>query len=118
MPGYAEQDPTFAPAMRLITGITNASQCTITTSFDHGYQTGLIVRILIPDEFGMRQLNKQTGQIVDVPTDDTFVLAINTVSYDTFIVPDPEPWYLNDYAVVVPVGEINAQLTQAVKNQK
>lgn len=116
----ALESPTYQPAMRIVTGITNAVTPTVTTSFDHDYLVGLIVRMLVPREFGMVQLNSLVGEIVGVPTDDTFVIDINTLAFDTFInaISDPNdiPWYLNDYASVVPVGEDNSLLAQATRN--
>lgn len=116
MPGFATESPTFQPAMRLITAITQASPATITTSFDHDYEAGLIVRIFVPSLFGMRQLNQKTGTILSVPADDSFTIDIDTTQYDAFSVPDPEPWYLYEYAMVLPVGEINSSLDQATRN--
>ena len=116
MPGYAEQNPTFQQAMRLVTDVTNAIEPTVTTSFGHDYAVGLIVRIAVPSEFGMIQLHNKVGTILEVPTTDTFVIDIDTSNFDAFIDPVPEPWYLNDYAVVTPVGEINSSLAQATRN--
>lgn len=116
MPGYADSNPMFQQAMRLVTDVTNAINATVTTSFAHDYSVGLIVRISVPREFGMVQLHKKIGTITEVPTTDTFVIDIDTTSYDVFTDPDPEPWYLNDYAAVTPVGEINSSLAQATRN--
>lgn len=116
MPGYAAEDPTFQPAMRLITALTNAEQAVVTTSFDHDYLAGLIVRLNIPDQYGMYQVDQLVGEIVEVPSSDTFTIDIDTRGYDAFVVPAPEPWYQNDYATVVPVGEENASLAQATRN--
>lgn len=114
---YANPSPTYQPAMRLISGITNAVQPTITTTFDHDYLVGLLVRFYIPSEYGMVQLNHLTGQVLSVPTDATFTINIDTSSFDTFIaVAAPEPWYVNDTAHVVPTGEINSSLAQATRN--
>jgi len=116
MPGYALVSPTYEPALRLISDITNATNTVVTTSFDHGYLAGLIVRITVPEEFGMRQLDKLVGTIIEVPTSDTFTLDIDTTLFDVFNFPDPEPWYINTYPSVAPIGEINSSLIQATKN--
>ena len=116
MPGTAIENPNFQPALRLITALTIAENATVTTSFDHDYLIGLIVRILVPNEFGMIQVNKEVGTIIEVPTDDTFVIDIDTRGFDTFIVPDPEEWFINEFPSVVPVGEINSSLEQATRN--
>ena len=116
MPGYADPNPMFQQAMRLVTDVTNAISATVTTSFDHDYSVGLIVRIAVPSEFGMVQLHNKVGTITSVPTSASFVIDIDTTTFDTFTDPDPEPWYLNDYAAVIPVGEINSSLAQATRN--
>lgn len=116
MPGYAETDPTYAPARRLVTAITNAANAQVTTSFAHGYLTGLIVRISVPMlRFGMVQLNNQVGTISVVDT-TTFTIDIDTRNYDTFVIPDPELTFTNRFPAVIPIGEINSQLDQATRN--
>lgn len=103
--------PVYQPAMRIVTVITRANPCVITTSFDHQYLTGTIVRIDIPLGFGMQQLNQQFGPITVLST-TTFSLPINTINYDTFIIPSGnEQW-----AQSVPIGELTEMLTAAVQN--
>lgn len=116
MPGTALENPTFQPAMRLITALSIAATATVTTSFDHDYLVGLVVRLLIPSEFGMIQVNQELGTIIDVPTTDSFVIDIDTRGFDTFIIPVPEEWFINDFPSVVPVGEVNSSLRQATRN--
>ncbi len=116
MPGTAIEDPTFQPAMRLITALTLAENASVTTSFDHDYLVGLVVRLLVPSEFGMIQVNQEVGTIIDVPTATSFIIDIDTRGFDTFIVPAPEPWYINDFPSVIPVGEVNSSLSQATRN--
>lgn len=116
MPGFALLSPTYTPALRLVSSVTNDAQAVVTTSFDHGYLVGLIVRLTVPQEFGMRQLHNLVGTLIEVPTSDTFVIDIDTTHFDIFVAPDPEPWYVNDFPSVVPVGEINSSLEQATKN--
>ena len=111
---YADPDPRFQPAMRLITGITNARKCVVTTSFDHDYVSGLILRILVPKEYGMFQINNKVSEITVLgPT--TFSLNIDTTSYDSFSAPAPPP-YLNKTSTCVPVGNIQGVYDVAVRN--
>lgn len=117
MPSPAQENPIYQPAMRIISAITNASSALVTTTFDHDYITGEIVRIVIPripyDEvgFGMSQINNQTGTITVIsPT--TFTIDINTTTYDAFINAGGTQWY----AQVVPIGEVNSMLTAATQN--
>lgn len=115
------QNPTFQPAMRVITNITNAVMAEVTTMYNHLYHDGLIVRIDVPPADGMSQINQQTGQIV-VTSPNTFLISIDTSHYDAFIIPEdinnpglPPPG-AQVCAVAVPVGESNNQLIQATRN--
>lgn len=107
-------DPTYKPAMRIISAITNANPASVTTTFDHGYQTGTIVRLIIPDGFGMMQANHLTGTIT-VTGDTTFSINIDTNPFDVFsssvVFPQDQ-----QSAQVVPIGQINSLLSIATQN--
>ena len=112
---YAFQHPTFQRAMRLIDDITNAEQALVATTFDHNYETGDIVRIYVPNGWGMVQINQLVGTIV-VTGDTTFTIDIDTTTFDIFSVPpDPSPFIIA-CPMVVPVGEVNSKLTSATQN--
>ena len=113
--GYAYQNPTYQPAMRLITSITQGYPSLVTTSFDHNYQTGDIVRLFIPFGFGMVQADNLVGTItVTGPT--TFAIDIDTYNFDPFVpVPGPTVFPIAQ-PQVVPIGEINSKLSQATRN--
>lgn len=113
-PNYANPNPVFKPAMRIITAITNANPAQVTTSFDHGYINGLVVRLDIPPLFGMQQANQLTGTIV-INGGDTFLIDIDTTLFDTFSIPSPGPQNYTS-AQVVPIGEDNSILAGAVQN--
>lgn len=116
----AQQFPTYQPAMRVVTAITNGFPALVTTSFDHQYLTGTIVRLRVPPSFGMFQINEQEGEIT-VTSPTQFTITINTTNYDAFVVPTPPVGHLPagvplQYAQVVAVGERNDMLTAAVQN--
>jgi len=110
----ASESPTFQPAMRIISTITQAYPATVTTTFDHDYESGLIVRIKVPTGFGMTQLNKFKGQVT-VTSATQFTIDIDTRTYDAFAVPATSPED-KQYGQVVPVAEENSQLTSATRN--
>ena len=112
---YAEQNPTFQRSMRLIDSITNSFPAQVTTSFDHDYGTGDIVRLNIPKWYGMHQADKLVGTIT-VTGSDTFTIDIATQNFNPFTITLPVPWYVNSYPYVTPVGEVNANLSGATKN--
>lgn len=107
---YSNPSPTFQPAMRIIQSITKANPAVITTTFDHDYITGEIVRLGIPSGFGMVQADQKTGTIT-VTSSTTFSIDIDTTSYDAFVDPGGD-----QCAQVIPIGEVNSILRAAVKN--
>ena len=102
--------------MRIISAITNASPAVVTTTFDHQYLSGTIVRLDIPPADGMQQLNGMIFPIL-VASSTTFSIPIDTTTFDPFAIPvSPVPAYANTCAMVVPVGEVNATLLAATQN--
>jgi hypothetical protein len=112
---YANPNPIYQPAMRLIASITNANPAVVTTTFANQYKNGLIVRLDIPTACGMQQANGMTGAITIID-DTSFYIAIDTTLFDTFAIPVSPPNRENICAQVVPVGEINETLINAVQN--
>lgn len=115
------QNPSFQPAMRVITAITNAQMAEVTTMYNHNYHDGLVVRIDVPNADGMFQINQQTG-VIAVTSPNTFLISIDTTFYDAFIIPEdvnnpglPPPG-VQVCAFAVPIGESNNQLSQATRN--
>ncbi len=115
VPSYSFINPVYKPAMRVIAGITNAPIATVTTTVDHRYLVGTIVRLDIAPTGGMLQANQQMGTVLSVPTPTTFTININTSAFDLFTVPSVWPPPYND-SQVVPIGEDNSILTAAVVN--
>ena len=111
---YANPDPRYQPAMRLVTDISKAENAVITTSFDHDYVTGLIVRLYVPNNYGMFQIDKKVGEIT-VLSPTTFSIDISTTDYDSFLVPASPPYY-HKTACCVPVGNVQGVYDVAVRN--
>ena len=112
---YANPSPAFQPAMRLISSITNANPAVVTTTFDHDYITGTIVRLHIPDGYGMKQADEQAVTIAVTGT-DTFTINIDTIRFDALVIPGVFPYYFSRYPLAIPIGELNSILTAAVQN--
>ena len=112
---YANPDPIFQPAMRLIASITNANPATVTTTFANQYKTGLIVRLDLPPAVGMQQANGLTGTITVIDA-TSFTIDIDTTNFDIFsILGSPGP-FDNTCAQVIPIGEINETVYLATRN--
>lgn len=110
----AQQFPVYQPAMRIIASITTANPATVTTTFAHQYLTGTICRLHIPLGFGMYQANNLYAPITVTGT-TTFTIDIDTTQFQPFAAPVTFPLDAQS-AVVVPIGELNNQLTAAVQN--
>ncbi len=103
----AERNPAFQPAMRIVTAITQAPQAVVTTSFDNQYITGTIVRLDFPKANGMPQIVGNTYTLTVIsPT--TFSLNVDSSGFQEFT--------NIECAMVIPVGEVNGQLTAATQN--
>lgn len=112
---YADPNPIFQPAMRLIASITNAFPAVVTTTFAHQYETGLIVRLDLPPAVGMQQANGRTGTITVINT-TSFSIDIDTQHFDAFAIPPSPGPFDNTCAQVVPIGEVNETLYLATRN--
>lgn len=117
----APQSPVYRPSIMDILSISNDEQAVIVTTYDgvnpgnHNYQTGLIVRLLVPGNWGMNQINDLKGTIT-VLSPTSFSIPINTMNFDPFVIPSLQPGFNYTPSQVVPIGEVNEQLNQAVQN--
>lgn len=127
---YTDPSPIFLPAMRLILSITQTNPVVITTTLrtqvvggvlvavaaNHDYNSGLIVRMRIPEACGMQQLNDYVGEII-VTGPTTFTLNVDGTKFDAFDIPVvTNPFWADTCAQIIPVGEDNSLLTEAVQN--
>jgi hypothetical protein len=108
---FPYMNPVFQPGIRIITAITNGNPAVVTTSQNHLYVNGMIVRLDIPTGFGMSQANQQFGEIT-ILTPTTFSITINTNGMDPFVVLASPA----QAAISVPFAEDALQLYAAVQN--
>lgn len=125
-------NPTFKSANRTITAITKANPALVTTAIPHNYVTGIIVRLFFPFEvlrdntgavmagFGMIQANGLFAPIT-VTSPTQFTIAIDTTSFDPFVIP-PNRVYPSgpsaplQYPQVIPIGDVPSQVYSAFQN--
>jgi hypothetical protein len=112
---YANPNPIFQPAMRLIAAITRSNPLSVTTTFAHQYKDGTIVRLDIPLADGMQQADQRFGPII-VTSPTTFTMPIDSTNFDAFAIPFAPPPALNICAQVVPIGEVDETLQAATVN--
>lgn len=84
MATLATARPIYQPAMRIISSITNDYPALVTTSFANQYGTGMIVRLNIPQGYGMQEANQLYGPIV-ITGDTTFTIDIDTRLMSPFV---------------------------------
>lgn len=111
---YVDPSPRFQPATQVIIATSNSNPVIIQTSIDHDFESDIIVRIYVPDNYGMWQINKKQGKIT-VLSSDTFSMAFDTTSYDSFLVPTTPPYY-NFTAMVIPIGNVTSRTDLALRN--
>jgi hypothetical protein len=97
----------FYPRRRFITAITAANPAVITLSVTHGYTAGQAVRIYVPSQFGMTQMNGLLGNITAVSTaNNTITVDIDSSAFTAFAFPTSAIAAAGvSFPIVVPVGE-------------
>jgi hypothetical protein len=99
----------FSPDRLAIADITKSNPGIVTTTEDHNFSDGQVVRLHVPRNYGMYELN-QMQVIIKVITATSFsifssiipnnVLPVSTVTFGTFVVPS-NPGFT---AEVLPIG--------------
>lgn len=104
--------PTYEPSMKVISAITQANPCAVTTTTDHLYGTGMYVKFFFPVPiFGMKQINGKQGKIT-VTGATTFTVDIDSTQFDAFSVPVGN----RQYPQCLPTAEENSTLQFATHN--
>lgn len=102
----------FIPNRQQVSDITRANPGVVTTTQDHGYETGLFVRFYFPIDFGMMQVNGNIYEIV-VLTPTTFSINADTTNFDAFAILST-----SQVPEVIPVAENANKLSEAVVNNR
>lgn len=100
----------FVPNVQFIADITQSNPAVVTTQQPHGYPDQIFVRLRIPENFGMSELDGKICEIV-VLDSMSFAIDLDTSSYPPYFDPGG-----SQVAQVVPVGEANDTLLGAVHN--
>ena len=101
----------YVPATKIISDITNSNPAVVTTTVNHDYLSGEIIRIQVPLTHGMDQIDQEYA-VIAVTGPTTFAIAIDTRAYAPFVIPVPQ----YQYAQTTAIGEVNEMLTAAVHN--
>lgn len=97
-------NPIFYPRNRYIINITNAASAVVTMSVTHGLTIGQEVRFVVPDIWGMSEMDGLQGTVTAInTTNNTITVDIDSTSFTAFDIPAaadvPFTW-----AQVVPLG--------------
>lgn len=117
-------DARFYPRSRYITKITKATSAVITLSVTHGYTVGQKVRVNVPTDFGMTEIDGQLGTITAISTtNNTITVDIDSTAFTTFAYPTSATAAAGvSFPQVIPVGEAASEsyanlLDDATENQ-
>lgn len=75
----------YQPRSYEIQSISLGPTTTITTTQDHDYVVGQIVRLLISVIYGSFQLNEQEGIVISIPASDQVVVNIDSTNSNAFV---------------------------------
>jgi len=92
----------YKPRVFFISAITLGYQTTVTTTLYHNYVIGQLVRLIIPNGYGSRQLNEKTGYVISIPSTTQVTIDMISNNADPFINAN-----LNTKAQIVAVGDVN-----------
>ncbi len=92
--------PDFVPKRRLVVDVSRALNAAVTTDEEHGYETGLEVRLIVPLAYGMELQFVPT--IIQVTSPTQFTTTVDTRSQEPFVTPTFPPSFTN--AQVVPIS--------------
>lgn len=100
-------DPRFYPANRTITAITAASSAVITLSVTHQFTAGQAVRIKVPADWGMTEIDGLIGNITAVnTTTNTITVDIDSSAFSAFAYPSSATAAAGvELPQVIPVGQ-------------
>ena len=68
----------YEPSRFIITNVILGSTTIVTTSVNHNYVVGQLVRLLIPVAFGCFQLNETSGYVISIPAANQVEVGINS----------------------------------------
>jgi hypothetical protein len=94
-PGYAQIQVGNNLTWQQIASITQANPMVVTTTNNHGYVAGMNVTFLIPQMFGMTQLNGLNVQVLSI-TSNTLNINVDSTHFTPFAYPSPLP---NAYSI-------------------
>jgi hypothetical protein len=75
----------YRPSRFVITAITLGLTTIVTTSVAHNYVINMLVKFIIPNTYGCRQLNEQQGYVLSIPSTTQVEVMIFSIGFDPYI---------------------------------
>lgn len=95
----------YQPRVFDISAISNGLTTTITTSVNHDYVIGQLVRLFIPSFYGSYPLSGKEGLVISIPAPNQVTLNIVSIYANAFI---PTPTYGPTPPQIIAIGDINS----------
>lgn len=97
----------FQPRRRELSAVTNAANALVTTTENHGYSVGQVLRLVVPKDYGMT-VEYVIVTVVTVPADDQFTVDLDTSALATYATPSVPPSFTQAHVVPITGVEDNA----------
>ena len=104
----------YQPRRFQISDITTGSTTIITTSVNHDYVVGQLVKILIQEYYGSWQLNEQQGNVISIPAADQLEIDINSSQVSSFI---SNPSYGPTPPQIIAIGDVSTGPTNTGRSK-
>jgi hypothetical protein len=102
----------FVPNRQTVSNISRTNPGVVTTTQNHGYDSGLFVRFYFPKNFGMTQVNGNVYEIT-VLSPTTFAINVDTTNFDSFAISST-----SQTPQVIPVGNFSTRLIEPTENNE
>lgn len=97
----------YKPKKFFVQAITLGVQTTIETTEDMDYVIGQEIRLIIPPQFGCRQLNAMTGYVIEIPALNHVIVDIDSsIGVDPFVLSSA-----TSRPQILAIGDINMGTT-------
>lgn len=75
----------YQPSRFQISDIVIGNTTLVTTTEDHNYVVGQLVRLIVPKPYGTYQLNEMQGYVISIPTSTSVEIDIVSKFFNTFV---------------------------------
>lgn len=93
----------YQPSRFVISDITLGQTTVVTTTEDLNYVVGQLVRLIIPETYGCRQLNESQGYVLSLPAADEVEIGIDSsIGVDPYVASSQ-----TTKAQILAIGDVN-----------